>query len=271
MKASVEQEIERLLSERPTIEAFEVFAEYLEEQWEEGVELSSQDIANLAGVLENRFLSIPRWGPHDWVFRGSELLLLCTHAIVDIQTTSNQDLQRMLSTRNFQNILEMECALFEPLNADSARTMGAPGTLASLRKLTLGFCLASQEVSILFNSGGFESLQHLDLSHNDLTNAGVLSLASCPLTQRITHLALGWNPITSLKQVEGFAALKSLDLRGCPLDVEDLLSWLGTSKPKHLALLNLHEVPLSEDEHHALSDFAQSQHDFRVLVDSLPQ
>jgi hypothetical protein len=46
---------------------------------------------------------------------------------------------------------------------------------------------------------------------------------------------------------------------------------LGTSKPKHLALLNLHEVPLSEDEHHALSDFARSQHDFRVLVDSLPQ
>ena len=229
-----------LLSNQPTTSAFEAFANFLEEQWEEGLELSSQDISNLVEQLEGWPSEVPRWAPHHWVHEGSEFLLLCTHAIIDIQVTSNQDLQRILSTGHFENILELECALYEPMTKESARVMGAPSALPSLRILSIGFCLTNEVLGPLFGSEGFSSLQHLALDDNELTDDAVGLLSSFPLAKQVKSLTLRNNRITSFPLDERWVALESLDLRENPLTKpqHDNLAALASREPNLKIILD---------------------------------
>lgn len=54
----------------------------------------------------------------------------------------------------------------------------------------------------LLGPGAFPALQDLDLSFNDLTDAGVIALLNTGVPQRLKRLVLGGNPIGDQAAIE---------------------------------------------------------------------
>lgn len=92
--------------------------------------------------------------------------------------------------------------------------------LSRLAHLELENCrLGDENASLLFTHARFPALQDLDLSFNDLTDAGVIALLNTGVPQRLKRLVLGGNPIGDQAAIEladrlgGSTVLENLNLR----------------------------------------------------------
>lgn len=92
--------------------------------------------------------------------------------------------------------------------------------LTQLRFLDLENCrLGDTNVAALLTPTHFPALQELDLSFNDLTDAGVIALLNTGVPQRLKRLVLGGNPIGDQAAIEladrlgGSTVLENLNLR----------------------------------------------------------
>ncbi len=77
----------------------------------------------------------------------------------------------------------------------AAELAAAAPALSRLRRLLLTNCNLGDGVAEVFRPPAFPALTDLDLTFNDLTDAGVIDLLNTGLPQRLKRLFLGGNPI----------------------------------------------------------------------------
>jgi uncharacterized protein (TIGR02996 family) len=116
----------------------------------------------------------------------------------------------------------------------TAELVAAAPALARLRRLFLANCnLGDDGVRELFTPAAFPALTDLDLTFNDVTDAGVIDLLNTGLPQRLKRLFLGGNPIGDQ------AAMELADRLGPVSTFEHLNLRYGTNlgRAGHAAIL----------------------------------
>ena len=118
-------------------------------------------------------------------------------------------LDKLPTCPNAHLIRELSVARDEPIFGDgfgivmAGEMRDAAQHLPNLTRLDLESCrLGDERVRELFRQPSFPALVDLDLSFNDLTDAGVIDLLNTGLPQRLRRLVLGGNPIGDQGAIE---------------------------------------------------------------------
>ncbi len=183
------------------------------------VNFAPQDFEFRRGFLEKVSL-----GGLDFLRHGGSLRTLVPTPSVRIER-SVMPLERLLDAPHSDLITELsvnherfddDAMLTGLTRLDEVAALGQH--LSRLRVLDLEGRQLGDEVGARF-AEGFPALAELDLSFNDLTDAGVIALLNTGVPQRLKRLVLGGNPIGDQAAVEladrlgGSKVLESLNLR----------------------------------------------------------